>query len=122
MWAAFAVTGVILGAAYLLWLYQRTMLGQVTNGKNLLLADMSLREVAVFLPLIAWAIWIGVYPKPYFDVLRQPVQQIVERVRPDYYHAQVANRSLQSRPSPDLQHATEPRPKGADLAAEGGRP
>src|SRR5271165_6001721 len=34
VWAAFAVTGVILGAAYLLWLYQRTMLGQVTNGKN----------------------------------------------------------------------------------------
>ena len=34
IWAAFAVTGVILGAAYLLWLYQRTMLGQVTNGKE----------------------------------------------------------------------------------------
>ena len=71
MWAAFAVTGVILGAAYLLWLYQRTMLGQVTNGKNLGLPDMSLREIAVFVPLIAWAVWIGVYPKPYFDILRQ---------------------------------------------------
>ncbi len=69
-WAAFAVTGVILGAAYLLWLYQRTMLGQVTNGKNLHLPDMSFREVAMFLPLIAWAVWIGVYPKPYFDILR----------------------------------------------------
>src|ERR1051325_3699618 len=50
-WAAFAVSGVILGAAYLLWLYQRTMLGQVTNGKNLVLKDMNLREVAMFLPL-----------------------------------------------------------------------
>ena len=39
----------------------------------------------VFLPLIAWAIWIGVYPKPYFDVLEKPVAQIVERVRPGYY-------------------------------------
>ena len=48
VWAAFAVTGVILGAAYLLWLYQRTMLGQVTNGKNLHLPDLSLREMAVF--------------------------------------------------------------------------
>jgi NADH-quinone oxidoreductase subunit M len=72
-WAAFAVTGVIFGAAYLLWLYQRTMLGQITNGKNLHLPDLNLREVAMFLPLIAWAIWIGVYPKPYFDILRQPV-------------------------------------------------
>jgi len=86
VWAAFAVSGVILGAAYLLWLYQRTMLGQITNGKNLHLPDMSLREIFVFLPLIAWAIWIGVYPKPYFDILAKPVQQIVERVRPGYYN------------------------------------
>jgi len=85
VWAACAVLGVVLGAAYLLWLYQRTMLGQVTNGKNLGLPDLSLREVAVFLPLIAWAIWIGVYPKPFFDVLEKPVQQIVERVRPGYF-------------------------------------
>jgi len=88
MWAAFAVTGVILGAAYLLWLYQRTMLGQVTNGKNLTIPDMNFREVAVFLPLIAWAIWIGVYPKPYFDILQKPVAEIVERVRPGYFAAQ----------------------------------
>lgn len=85
MWAAFAVLGIIFGAAYLLWLYQRTMLGQVTNAKNLGLPDLSLRELAVFVPLIAWAFWIGVYPKPYFDILEKPVQQIVERVRPDYY-------------------------------------
>jgi NADH-quinone oxidoreductase subunit M len=90
IWAAFAVSGVVLGAAYLLWLYQRTMLGQVTNGKNLGLRDLNLREVAVFLPLIAWAIWIGVYPKPYFDVLRTPVTQIVERVRPEYFGGQQA--------------------------------
>jgi NADH-quinone oxidoreductase subunit M len=84
-WAALAVTGVILGAAYLLWLYQRTMLGQVTIARNLHLPDLSARELAVFVPLIAWAIWIGVYPKPYFDILEKPVQQIVERVRPEYY-------------------------------------
>jgi NADH:ubiquinone oxidoreductase subunit 5 (subunit L)/multisubunit Na+/H+ antiporter MnhA subunit len=51
-WAAFAVTGVIFGAAYLLWLYQRTMLGQVTNRKNLGLPGSELREWAVFAPLI----------------------------------------------------------------------
>ena len=47
-WAAFAVSGIILGAAYLFWLYQRTMLGQVTNAKNLSIPDMNLREIAVF--------------------------------------------------------------------------
>jgi len=85
LWAAFAVTGVILGAAYLLWLYQRTMLGQVTNSRNLRLPDLNLRELAVFLPLLAWAFWIGVYPKPYFEVLEKPVHEIVERVRPEYF-------------------------------------
>ena len=94
IWAAFAVTGVILGAAYLLWLYQRTMLGQVTNGKNLTIPDMSFREIAVFVPLIAWSIWIGIYPKPYFEILQRPVQEIVERVRPGYFGATAQNAEL----------------------------
>ncbi len=85
IWAVLAVPGVVLGAAYLLWLYQRTMFGEVTNPKNRALADLNLRELAVFLPLIAWAVWIGVYPKPYFEVLEKPVAQIVERVRPGYF-------------------------------------
>jgi NADH-quinone oxidoreductase subunit M len=46
---------------------------------------LSWRELATFLPLIAWAIWIGLYPQPYFDVLKKPVAQIVERVKPGYY-------------------------------------
>ena len=107
-WAAFAVLGVIFGAAYLLWLYQRTMLGQVTNPKNLGLKDLSFRELAVFAPLIVWAVWIGVYPKPYFDILEKPVQQIVERVRPDYYRGR----------APALAAAPV---SAAPAAAEGGR-
>jgi NADH-quinone oxidoreductase subunit M len=104
-WAAFAVSGVILGAAYLLWLYQRTMLGQVTNAKNLKLPDLNLRELVVFLPFIAWAIWIGVYPKPYFEVLEKPVAQLVERVRPGYLAATI----------------TEPRPSGSGNVPEAAR-
>ena len=83
IWAAFGVVGIILGAAYLLWLYQRTMLGEITNAKNNGLADLSFREWAVFLPLIAWALWIGIYPKPYFDILEKPVSAIVQRVKPN---------------------------------------
>src|SRR5215831_7394138 len=62
IWAAFAVTGVVFGAAYLLWLYQRTMLGQVTNEKNKNLPDLNWREWAYFAPLLALAFWIGLYP------------------------------------------------------------
>jgi NADH-quinone oxidoreductase subunit M len=90
IWAALASSGIILAAAYLLWLYQRTMLGAVTNPKNEGLKDLNAREWAMFIPLIAWAFWIGLYPKPYFDILEKPVAQIVQRVRPEYYQQKKA--------------------------------
>jgi NADH-quinone oxidoreductase subunit M len=79
-WAALGVLGIVFGAAYLLWLYQRTMLGEVTDEKNKGLPDLNWREWAVFAPLMIWALSIGVYPKPYFDILEKPVSQIVQRV------------------------------------------
>ena len=85
IWAAFAVLGIVLGAAYLLWLYQRTMFGTLDNPKNQKLKDLNFREVMTLLPLIIWAFWIGLYPKPFFHVLEKPVAAIVQRVRPDYY-------------------------------------
>src|SRR6266567_1189812 len=71
-WAIWAVPGVVLAAAYLLWLYQRVFFGTVTNPKNALLADLSGREIATFVPLILIAVWMGVYPKPFFEILDQP--------------------------------------------------
>jgi NADH-quinone oxidoreductase subunit M len=98
-WAAFAVVGVVLGAGYLLWLYQRTMLGELTSAKNKGLPDLNLREWAVLAPLMAWAVWIGVYPKPFFDILEKPVTQLVERVRPDYFNAPAQANLLPGYPS-----------------------
>ncbi|HYW43274.1 MAG TPA: NADH-quinone oxidoreductase subunit M [Bryobacteraceae bacterium] len=86
-WAFWAVVGIALGAAYLLWLFQRTMLGEV-NEKNRTLKDLSWREIAYFTPLVVWAFWIGLNPQPYFRVLDRTVATIVERVRPGYYAEQ----------------------------------
>jgi NADH-quinone oxidoreductase subunit M len=83
-WAFWAAVGIALGAAYLLWLFQRTMLGEVKE-KNRLLPDLSWREILVFAPLVLWAFWIGLNPQPYFKVLDRSVAQIVERVQPGYY-------------------------------------
>src|SRR5881296_2699934 len=83
-WAAWAVPGVILAAAYLLWLYQRVFFGTVTNPKNEKLHDLTPREVLTFAPLIIMALWIGLYPKPFFQILEHPVNQIVQTVRPGY--------------------------------------
>src|SRR5438445_4006983 len=83
-WTAFAVSGVILAAAYLLWLYQRVFFGSVTNPKNEKLHDLTPRELVTFVPLIIMAFWVGLYPKPFFQILEQPVNQLVQTVRPNY--------------------------------------
>ena len=83
-WAIWCAVGIALGAAYLIWLFQRTMLGE-TSEKNAKLPDLSLREIAVFAPLLVCAFWIGIYPKPFFRVLERPAAQIVERVSPGYF-------------------------------------
>jgi NADH-quinone oxidoreductase subunit M len=80
-WAAWAAPGVVLAAAYLLWLYQRVFFGTVTNPKNEKLHDLTPREILTFAPLIIMALWIGLYPKPFFQILEQPVNQIVQTIQ-----------------------------------------
>jgi NADH-quinone oxidoreductase subunit M len=59
------------------------MLGEVVNEKNRNLPDLNVREWAVFLPLIALVFWIGIYPKPFFDILDESVKTVVQRVNPN---------------------------------------
>ncbi|HEX4999096.1 MAG TPA: NADH-quinone oxidoreductase subunit M [Terriglobia bacterium] len=89
-WAVAAGAGIVLGAAYMLWLYQRTMFGKLDNPANQNLLDMNWREMATLVPLIIMAFWIGLYPKPFFDRLNAPVSRLVETLHksaPDM-HAQ----------------------------------
>ena len=83
-WAFFAASGIVLGAAYMLWLYQRTMFGTVTNPKNENLPDLSMREFVTFVPLLVLAVWIGLYPKPFLDRLETSVDRVMMRVNTDY--------------------------------------
>ncbi|NWG12609.1 MAG: NADH-quinone oxidoreductase subunit M [Acidobacteria bacterium] len=98
-YAAVAVLGIVLGAAYMLWLYQRVMFGKLENPANKVLADLNLRELATFVPLIILAFWIGLYPSYFTQYLDDPVKAIVEKVRPDYYSVQA------QAPAPPRQHA-----------------
>ena len=84
MWAFVAASGIVLGAAYMLWLYQRTMFGTVTNPKNENLPDLSMREFVTFVPLLLLAVWIGLYPKPFLDRLETSVDKVMMRVNSDY--------------------------------------
>jgi NADH-quinone oxidoreductase subunit M len=84
VWAAFAASGVVLGAAYMLYLYQRTMFGKIENPKNEGLFDLSHREFATFAPLLVLAVWMGLYPSPFLRRLETSVNHIVVRVNPQY--------------------------------------
>ncbi len=83
-WAAFAASGVVLGAAYMLYLYQRTMFGKIENPKNEHLLDLTHREFATFVPLLVLAVWMGLYPTPFLRRLESSVNHIVARVNTQY--------------------------------------
>lgn len=87
-WAAVVATlGIILGAAYLLWMYQRVMFGPITE-TNEKMEDLNLREILYFAPLVVAAFWIGMYPKPVMDVMDAPVRKLVEQITPGFHAAQ----------------------------------
>jgi NADH-quinone oxidoreductase subunit M len=79
-WAVVGVIGLILGAAYLLWLYQRTMLGPIRHEENRSLRDLLWNERLVVAPLLVLIFFIGLYPTPLFNVLDRPVKQILGRI------------------------------------------
>ena len=78
--AAFAVLGVILGAVYLTWMYQRVIFGPVTHEENRNLRDLSLREVLVFAPILALVFFMGIYPKPLLSRMEPSIRAIVAHV------------------------------------------
>ena len=79
-WVAFfATTGVILSAAYALYLYRRMIFGVIEKPKLKVIADMTPREVAFMVPLVILTILFGIYPAPILDVTAKSVNQLVER-------------------------------------------
>jgi NADH-quinone oxidoreductase subunit M len=89
-WAYWAVAGIVIGAAYLLWLYQRVFWGKVTREENRTLRDLDTREVATLLPLVALCFWIGLYPKPFLEFLHRPAREIAALVQPAKFAPPVA--------------------------------
>ena len=88
--ALFAATGVILSAAYALWLYRRVIFGPLEKEKLKALLDLSGREKAILYPLIAATIFFGVYPMPVFEVTSASVDALLN----NYTAALEAARSI----------------------------
>jgi NADH-quinone oxidoreductase subunit M len=83
-WAVVATSGIILGAAYMLWLYQRVMFGKIDD-VNASMKDLSAREMGYFAPLVAAAFWIGLMPSPIMDILHKPIENLVQQIDPMFY-------------------------------------
>jgi NADH-quinone oxidoreductase subunit M len=77
--AIFAATGVILSAAYALFLYRRVVFGELVNPALQTIKDLSMREVALLAPLVIITIAMGVYPKPIFDVTSASVAHLLDQ-------------------------------------------
>ena len=84
--AAFAATGLILGAAYMLYLYRRVIFGKLTREDLKSILDLSPREVAVFAPLILVVLWMGIYPSTFLGPMHATVGKLIN----DYQLAQTA--------------------------------
>jgi len=86
-WVAFvAATGVVLAAAYSLWLYRRVVFGELVKPNLKDILDMDRREIAVFAPLIVATLWFGVYPMPLLDATAVTVENLI-----GHYQASLAS-------------------------------
>jgi NADH-quinone oxidoreductase subunit M len=78
-WVAFLATiGIILGAAYMLWLYRRVVFGKITRDDVKGMLDLSPREVAIFAPLVLVVLWMGIYPSSFLNVISVSVEALIQ--------------------------------------------
>ncbi|MFQ5511969.1 MAG: NADH-quinone oxidoreductase subunit M [Candidatus Krumholzibacteriia bacterium] len=81
LYGVLAASGVVLGAIYMLWMLQRMFFGRIKHAANEALEDLSLREVAVFVPLVALILFMGVYPNPFLSRMEPSVNKFINEVR-----------------------------------------
>jgi NADH-quinone oxidoreductase subunit M len=79
-WVAFgAAFGVILGAAYMLYLVWRLLFGELTKDDVKAMPDLSLREKVIFAPLIAVVLWMGIYPNSFLEPIHASVANLIDK-------------------------------------------
>jgi NADH-quinone oxidoreductase subunit M len=82
----FSMGGIVLAAAYMLWMLQRLALGEPTNKAAAILPDLSNRELATVIPLAILVLWIGLYPGPLMEMMDASVTHLVQQMGPYQSH------------------------------------
>jgi NADH-quinone oxidoreductase subunit M len=80
MFSALATSGMVLSAVYMLWMYQRAILGEITNPANEQLKDINLREKAILIPIAIMIIFMGVYTSPFLRKMDKSVNKVVQQM------------------------------------------
>ncbi len=93
---AFATTGIVFAAVYLLWMYQRVAFGEITHEENRRLTDLTGREWALLVPLLVFIVWIGVYPVAFTGKTQASVEALIAEVQSKSSMAAVSRTSVQS--------------------------
>jgi NADH-quinone oxidoreductase subunit M len=87
-WAAFlATTGLILSAAYMLYLYRRIIFGVITKADVRAMLDLNPREILIFAPMIALVLWMGVYPSSFLRPMQPTLANLIEHVQVSQHRA-----------------------------------
>jgi NADH-quinone oxidoreductase subunit M len=76
--ALLAASGMVLGAAYMLYLYRRIIFGRMTKEDIMAIRDLNWREKVVFAPLVALVLWMGIYPASFIDVMAPSVERLID--------------------------------------------
>lgn len=80
-YAGVSALGVIMAAVYMLFMFQKLFLGPVTHEENKELKDINWREIIILVPLLVLIFWIGLYPKPFLDLMAPTVEKLVTIVQ-----------------------------------------
>jgi NADH-quinone oxidoreductase subunit M len=76
--ALLAASGMVLGAAYMLYLYRRVIFGKMTKEDLMTILDLNWREKVVFAPLVVLVFWMGIYPASFIDVMAPSVERLID--------------------------------------------
>ncbi len=80
IFAILGATGVVLGAAYMLWMFQRVMFGKLDKEENKVLKDLNFREIATLVPIVIMIFWMGVYPKYFIGKMEMSVTHFLTQM------------------------------------------
>ena len=101
IYAYFEVSGVVLGAVYMLWMFKRVFFGEpgeLFKDEHHPVADLSLREIAVMVPLVIMVFWMGLFPNQFINYSKASIDHLVKnRTNYSLTQAQNTNENVQAR-------------------------